>query len=383
MLRHGPDQISDFGISDSGTCPTGGQADSTSLTTSGPLNPGSMPEVGDWPAERCPLPFGLRLDKWRVVPQQPAVPHGGAFLRVRASTDIGSAVVLGETKSCLPVEPGSAAEKKAELGKSTLKSPIRSSTPGSPVVKRTSTPDQRSPSRRLSLVRTLTMATKLKGMAGRARSASEIAPKTKKERTDTEWIIEEMVKLRDVPGNLFANGFNEIDARVMGLVCTHLRVPAGATFADAGDACEHVAMVLQGTLGAYHHKAQMETYEAGAQIGAKSLTSENTKYTFTIVAHDEVFLALLPHAKLLAYIQDLEVERAERIMNFCFQVLLTASLEEEHKCEVYNCARVVQNSFRAHCARREFWSIRQHLQATPANIIQKVWRGHRARKWLW
>jgi len=353
-----------------------------------------MPDVGeDRPAERRPLPFGLRLDKWRVVPQQPAVPHGGAFLRVRASTDIGSAVcavpqsqpvqLVGEaTSSCLSVEPGSAAEKEAELGKLTLKSPIRTSTPGSPVVKRTSTPETPAV-RKNSLVRTLAMAAKMKGIAGRIRSASENAPKIKKERRDTIWVIEEMVKLRDVPSNLFANGFNEIDARVMGLVCTHLRVPEGETFAEAGDACEHVAIVLQGTLAAYHHKTQMESYEAGAQIGAMSLTSENTKYTFTIVAQDEVFLALLPRAKLLAYIQDLEVDRAERIMNYCFTVLLAASLEAEHKCEVYNCARVVQNSFRAHRARREFWSIRQHLQATPANIIKKVWRGHRARKWLW
>jgi CRP-like cAMP-binding protein len=350
-----------------------------------------MPDVGeDRPAERRPLPFGLRLDKWRVVPQQPAVPHEGAFLRVRASTDIavcaGSQAqpvqLAGETTSCLPVEPGSAAEKEAELGRPTLKSPIRTSTPGSPVVKRTSTPETPAV-RKSSLVRTLAMAAKMKGIAGRARSASENAPKIRKERRDTTWVIEEMVKLRDVPGNLLANGFNEMDARVMGLVCTHLRVPEGETFAEAGDACEHVAIVLQGTLAAYHHKTQMESYEAGAQIGAMSLTSENTKYTFTIVAQDEVFLALLPRTKLLAYIQDLEVDRAERIMNYCFTVLLAASLEAEHKCEAYNCARVVQNSFRVHRARREFWSIRQHLQATPANIIKKVWRGHRARKWLW
>jgi hypothetical protein len=92
---------------------------------------------------------------------------------------------------------------------------------------------------------------------------------------------------------------------------------------------------------------------------------------------------LLPYRKMLKYIQDLPVEREEAAMNFCFDVLILRNLESVHKRSVFDAAAKVQNSFRVHLARREFWRLRNRLQAPAANVIIKVWRGHRARKWLW
>ena len=353
----------------------------------------------DWPAERRPLPFGLRLDKWRAGPRQPPDGPGQAQFRRagRAGRGSGPRAVpepldLGIVST--PPAPGSGEE--SESGASSLPAALApGASPGkrggdwagmladkSP--KRTATPPLASPSpNKKSAVLNLMVAAKMKGISNRLRSAADDAPPIKKEKSDTEWVIEQMVKLLDRPDNIFAHGFNETDAKMMGLVCTHLRVPAGETFAAAGDACEHVAMVLKGSLAAYHHNAHMDTYEVGSHIGTMGLTAEHTKYVFTIVAQEDVFMALLPHAKFLNYINDLETEREEQIMNYCFEVLFVANLEAVHKCEVYDSARLVQNSFRAHLARREFWSIRQHLEALPANVIQRVWRGHRARKWLW
>ena len=351
----------------------------------------------DWPAARRPLPFGLRLDKWRAGPRQPPDEPGQARFRrgltLRAGRGGGPLPVpepldLGAISA--PPAPGLGEESKSGASPRPA-APASSTAPGkkgrgagtpakSP--KRTPTPPLASPSPKKSAVLSLMVASKMKGLAKHSRSAAEDAPPMKK-KSDTEWVIEQMLKLLHRPDNIFAHGFNETDAKMMGLVCTHLQVPAGETFAAAGDACEHVALVLRGSLAAYHHDAHMDTYEVGSHIGTMGLTAEHPLYTFTLVAQDDVFLALLPHAKFLGYINDLETEREEQIMKYCFEVLFVANLEAAHKCEVYDSARVVQNSFRAHRARREFWSIRQHLEATPASVIQRVWRGHRARMWLW
>ena len=203
-----------------------------------------------------------------------------------------------------------------------------------------------------------------------------------KKKEDIEWVTNKMVEFLNHPENIMAHGMNETDAKILGKLCQHLRIGKAEIFVLADTPIEHVTTVLEGKLVAYHRKMKMETFGVGSHAGTLGI-SEGAKYTFTLVAEEDTFVALLPYQKMLKYIQDLPVEREEVAMNFCFDVLILQNLESVHKRSVFDAAVKVQNSFRVHLARREFWRLRNRLQAPAANVIIKVWRGHRARKWLW
>ena len=82
-----------------------------------------------------------------------------------------------------------------------------------------------------------------------------------------------------------------------------------AQLRQAGELCEHLVMVLEGMIVAYHRSTVMKTYEAGSLAGTQGLTADNAKFMFTLIAEEDSYLALLPHHRLLSYIQGLECAR--------------------------------------------------------------------------
>ena len=344
------------------------------------------------PAQRRPLPFGLRIDKWRSFPQ----PGLHAPISTRYGRSITSCTkVVGDIQPDGERDPlalGAGPWRIQDLEESTahaisaaddvqsirgLQSPLSRASctsisspmmPGSP---------------KKSAVLAITMASKMLHGKRYGKRVTDENPVVKKDKSDTEWVMERMLELMNNLDNILAHGFNDTDTKMLALFSQHLKVKQGDVFANAGDPCAYVAMILEGRLAAYHKKTRMDTHEAGSHVGTMGLTADNTTYTFTLIAEEDTFLAMLPHQKLLAYINDLAFEREEEIMTYCFEVLFVKNLEMNHKREVFEAATVMQNSFRAHIARREFWRIRNHLEAPSAKIIQRIWRGHRMRKWLW
>jgi len=349
------------------------------------------------PAQRPPLPFGIRLDKWRIEPKEPAhAPMVSSARRpARAGltayktqpqvetrlpytiSDDGHRDPLALGAGPWPFSPPSAATslfKQLTLIVLDDRRPPEPSN-GAEVAIPSAT---KLPQKKQAVLGLLTVS-KLKGMRKRADAPAA----HKKTKGDTEWVKDRFIELLTIPDNLLAHGFTEIDAKTLGLYSLHLRIEKGDVFATPGTPCQHVAMILEGRLAAYHHATLLATFGAGSHVGTMGLTAENCHYAITLVAEEDTFVALLPHQRILSYIQDLPVERQDKITKYCFEVLFASNLDLDHKREVLDAASVVQNSFRCHRARSEFWRIRNHREAPSANVITRVWRGHRARMWTW
>jgi len=304
------------------------------------------------PAQRPPLPFGIRLDKWRIEPKEPAHASMVSSARRPARAGLTAYEAQPQVETRLPYTISDDGHRDPlALGAGPW--------PFSP------------PS--------VATKTKLKGVQKRADAPAA----HKKTKGDTEWVKDKFLELLTIPDNLLAHGFTEIDAKTLGLFSLHLRMEKGDVFATPGTPCQHVAMILEGRLAAYHHATLLATFGAGLHVGTMGLTAENSHYAITLVAEEDTFVALLPHQRILSYIQNLPVERQDKITKYCFEVLFASNLDLDHKREVLDAASVVQNSFRCHQARSEFWRIRNHREAPSANVITRVWRGHRARMWTW
>ena len=365
---------------------------------------------------RRPLPFGIRLDKWRSSPAH--VDAGGGSMLCENERDplmLGTTMGVGcagtaawrrQDSGAVDIDPDWDCLHEPEqdrnkqethkhkrlniIGPDTVPSPLLkrdggSRSPVRSVTSRSVTSPTRSvasPTKRPALLNIMA-ARRMKCKGGSLTPLPVSLPLPKKEKSDTEWCMRKMIELLDNPKNMLSHGFNETDAKTIGLVCQHLRLEQGEIFAPAGTPCEHVAIILAGKLAAYHRTHLMETHEAGTHVGTQCLTADDSSFTMTLIAEEDTFVALLPAQKLLSYIQDLEPAREEQIMNYCFEVLFTANLESNHQCEVFDSAALIQNCYRGHVARKNFWRIRDRLESPSANVIIRVWRGHRARRWLW
>ena len=362
------------------------------------------------------LPFGIQLDKWRSSPPVVERKVSRTSPVVYATGDERDPLMLGTTATTAwriqdsgagGIEPAweylhepeqdlrkretqkAAAQPRIDIPDA-LPSPLLQRDGGaqspvrSVISSNLSSPRRSvaSPARPAAKLLNIMAASKMK-IRGQSSPLPGSTSLPKKEKSDVEFCKARMIELLHNPRNILAHGFNETDAKTLGLVCQHLRLEKGEVFAPAGTPCEHVAMILDGKLTAYHRKHCMDTYEAGTHVGTQCHTADDSVFTMSLMAEEDTFLALLPSQKLLSYIQDLEPAREELIMNYCFEVLFTANLELNHQCEVFDQAALLQNAYRGHIARRSFWRIRDRLESPSANVIMRAWRGHRARRWLW
>lgn len=193
------------------------------------------------------LPFGLRLDKWRAVPQQPTHapinrrPKRGAGPPYRTSEDsdplklgsehdssVGGAWRVQDFDEAQTSEPGvskgpttatPASEQSITavselpgtrpLALQALVHKLRVLSPplGSPFV-HSPGKSPASPMKKPGLLSLIVAATKGRGDVHLP----------KKDKQDTEWVMERMVQLLDNQDNILSHGFNETDAKMLGKV---------------------------------------------------------------------------------------------------------------------------------------------------------------------
>ena len=361
----------------------------------------------DETADRRPLPFGLRLDKWRAARQglpntqvsifKETVEHNkDSFAGNFACRELGSAdwrtqddTLNGQLFEAAPdarpvmniVSSDSLAPQRP--------TPIQTSEASSVASPLSSIPSPRksmpSPTKKPASVLMTMMATnKLKGAVKKMKVVASLASAAKEasSKIDRAYCQDKLIEFLNYPGSLMAHGFSETDAKTLAIFSQTVRLSRGDVLVEAGAPCEHMMMILDGRLIGYHSKIPMGTFEVGSHIGTHGLMSGNSKHVLTFVADEDSMVVLLPHHRMLSYIKDVDDKRGERILKYYLEELYTKHLELEHEIEMYNSAVVVQNNFRVHVCRSKFWSIRDAGKAPASNIISKVWRGHHTRKWL-
>ena len=204
------------------------------------------------------LPFGLRLDKWRVPKRH----------QIHAPISCGSAVFKTSDAArvcrqrCEPPTQGSGAgcgtpvhqdRTDVEVATQVL---VQRSEAGLPVdCREVETADAQAlapcPARRhSSVLASLTAAHKLKGAAeklrGRLRSPRiPMDPSAKRAnavrvRTDREFCLDKMLACMQQPGHLFSQGFQEVDARTLAIFCQPVKVSKDDAFVEV---CRPVALL--------------------------------------------------------------------------------------------------------------------------------------------